>query len=152
MSIGAISGGMSDFSGIQGRMQDMMAQQFAAADADGSGGVSLEEFEGMRANGPSGSANPAGAPSAEEAFARLDADGNGEVTSAEFEPAKPPSPAGNFSPDMLASLLQTQEVSGQTTTLDSLSAAVETEASTEDDLVDGLLDLLSGSEEESEDA
>ncbi len=152
MSIGAVSGGMSDFSSMQARMQDMMAQKFATADADGSGGVSLEEFEGMRADSPMGSAKPAGAPSAAEAFAQLDADGNGEVTSAEFESARPPSPAGDFSPDMLASLLQTQEVSGQTATLDSLVAAAETEVSTEDDLVDGLLDLLSGSEDESEDA
>ncbi len=150
MSIGAVSGGMSDFSSMQVRMQDMMAQKFAAADADGSGGVSLDEFEGMQADSPMGSARPAGAPSAAEAFAQLDADGDGEVTSAEFESARPPSPAGSFSPDMLASLLQTQEVSGQATTLDSLAATAETEVSTEDDLVDDLLDLLTGSEDESE--
>ena len=106
----------------------------------------------MRADSPMDSAKPAGAPSVEEAFASLDADGDGEVTSAEFESGRPPLPSGSFSPDMLAGLLQTQEVSGQSSTLEALTAAAETEVSTADDLVNELLDLLSGSEDDGEDA
>jgi Ca2+-binding EF-hand superfamily protein len=55
---------------------------FQKADANGSGGLSLEEFKSA---GPKGANAPKGAPSVEEAFAQFDTDKSGELNQKELE-------------------------------------------------------------------
>ena len=147
MSIGALSGGGFDFSSLRAQFEQARAAAFEQADADKSGGLSLQELESARAESPFGGANSAGSPSTEEIFAQLDADGNGEVSSTEFTSARPPTPAGGFSPEAFASLLSAQESEGSTSILDLFAASSEEEVSEETDLIGSLLDALEEDEE-----
>jgi hypothetical protein len=70
-------GGMPDFS----RLQDLRQQAFNKADVDGSGGLSIAEFQGLE--GPGG-AKPSEAQ-AEEAFKAFDGDGDGQLTQRELD-------------------------------------------------------------------
>lgn len=150
MSIGAVSGGAPDYSSLRAFFEEQRAAKFETADADRSGGLTLEEFEKLRADSPFASANVAGAPSTEEVFSGLDADGDGEVTQSEFANAKPPGLAGGFSPETFSGLLSAQEQSGSPSILDFLnfsSEETDEEESEETNLVDAFLDILDGSEE-----
>jgi hypothetical protein len=82
MNIGSI-GAMPDFSQLRQAL-------FQRADADGSGGVSLEEFEQLGKNDQAGRVARQNAPSAADMFAKLDGDGDGSVTQSEFDAAAPP--------------------------------------------------------------
>lgn len=147
MSIGGVSSAGFDFSAMRARFQENAMAKFEAADADKSGGLSLDEFKGLQADSPLGSAKPAGAPSAEEMFAKLDADGDGQLTAAE----RPEPPGGNFSPEAFLSLLSAQEgfkAGGFGQTTDLSSATFESSESSENDLVSQLLDALGDSKDE----
>ncbi|MCP5371233.1 MAG: EF-hand domain-containing protein [Hyphomicrobiales bacterium] len=65
-------------------MQKLHQQRFVAADTDGSGGLSLEEFEAVGQNLPSGGQKPPDAPTAAEIFSEIDADGDGNLTQEEL--------------------------------------------------------------------
>ncbi|MFV3076175.1 hypothetical protein [Niveispirillum fermenti] len=67
--------------------QQRAQEKFQAADADGSGGLSLEEFSAAGPKGADANARAAGRPSAEDMFASLDSDGDGNLTQAEMETA-----------------------------------------------------------------
>ncbi|MCB2099708.1 MAG: EF-hand domain-containing protein [Rhodobacterales bacterium] len=75
-------------------MQKLHEQRFAAADTDGSGGLSLEEFEAVGKNMPNGGQKPPGGPAASELFDEIDADGDGVLTleemQAHFQQMAPP--------------------------------------------------------------
>ncbi|NBX66797.1 MAG: hypothetical protein EBQ96_07365 [Proteobacteria bacterium] len=64
---------------------DFSAQRqalFQKADANGSGGLSLEEFKSI---GPKGANAPQGAPSATDVFSKFDANSDGELTQSELD-------------------------------------------------------------------
>lgn len=150
MSISGVSAAGFDFSSLRAQLQDTAAAKFQDADADKSGGLSLEEFEGLRADGPFGSANAAGGPSTEELFSSLDADGDGELTEAE-RPSGPP--GGSFSPDAFSSLLSAQEAFGGvqssgSSILDILNGPYEKSGTPDNDLLGQLLDSISGEADE----
>ncbi|MCW2309645.1 EF-hand domain-containing protein [Rhodobium gokarnense] len=153
MSIGAVSGSMPDFSAMKAMMEDARAERFAKDDADGSGGLSLEEFSDAHENRPQGPAEVAGGPSVEEMFAQLDTDGDGEVTEAELEegaPKGPPPgpPPGEFSSETFSSLLSVQEESSSGSITDLLSSGNEASSeATEEDLLSELMESLIGTEE-----
>ncbi|MEQ9518665.1 MAG: EF-hand domain-containing protein [Parvibaculum sp.] len=90
-----------------------MQERFNAADADRSGGLSVEEFESAFTNSPRGANSAA---SASEIFAQRDGNGDGQITSDEMGPPQGggrPEGAGGGRPmmasDMLSTLLQMQE-------------------------------------------
>jgi hypothetical protein len=56
--------------------------QFAKADQNGDGGLSIEEF---KAGAPQGAQAPKGAPSLDEAFTQFDSDRNGSLSQAELD-------------------------------------------------------------------
>lgn len=149
MSIGGVSSAGFDFAAMRARFQENAMAKFEAADADKSGGLSLDEFKGIQADNPFGSAKPAGAPSAEEMFAKLDADGDGQLTASE----RPQAPGGNFSPEAFMNLLSAQEGFstsgfGQSSMMNLLSAGSESQQSSETDLVSQLMDALTDSTDE----
>ena len=60
----------------------MRQAMFQKADADSSGGLSLEEFQAM---GPKDGKAPQGAPSVSDIFASIDTDSDGSVTQTELD-------------------------------------------------------------------
>lgn len=86
MSISSISGA-NVYAPPAAARQQRAQEKFQAADADGSGGLSLEEFSAAGPKGAGAAARPAGAPGAEELFSSLDSDSDGNVTQAEMETA-----------------------------------------------------------------
>ena len=70
-------------------MAEMRQRMFSKADADGSGGISLDEFKELgkaqKKGGPEGAGKAGGAPDPTEMFSKFDADGNGELTQAELD-------------------------------------------------------------------
>ncbi|NWH09685.1 MAG: EF-hand domain-containing protein [Alphaproteobacteria bacterium] len=80
-SIMGLSGGMPSLAD----MQAMRSRMFETADADGSGGLTLDEMKAAGQNAPTGNSRPAGAPSIEDMFTKMDTDGDGTVTQSEHE-------------------------------------------------------------------
>lgn len=80
--IGAIGGHGSD-------MLQMWKEKMAAADADASGGLSLEEFTKLGESGKAEGASKTGAPDPADIFAKLDGDGDGELSTEEMKPPAP---------------------------------------------------------------
>ena len=119
MQISSLGGGHA-----AAMIQQVRERAFARADADQSGGLSLEEFKAVSPRGRAGSAEDTAAsagtrtrPTAETVFASIDADGDGSLTAQEMAAARPP---GGFGPpgsrglggSTLAALLGTQERHG----------------------------------------
>ncbi len=131
------AGSAVDMAGMQAEIQAKAQDKFATADADGSGGVSLEEFTTAKAEAPEGLAKPAGAPADEEIFAALDGDGDGEVTESE-----------------LMAMKETAKSSGPGGLMELLNGSVQQQPSGEEDLVGELLDTLTedGEDDEEDDA
>jgi hypothetical protein len=78
MNIGSSMGMMPNASA----MSEMRTKMFAKADADGNGGLNIDEFNKMAESSPMGKAS--GVNSA-DAFKKLDADGDGSLTSTELD-------------------------------------------------------------------
>lgn len=78
-------GGVSGTSALQ-QMQAMRTQVFNRSDADGSGGLSVDEFQSLVEAAPGGK-GPPGVDDVEGFFKTADADGNGELTQAELDSA-----------------------------------------------------------------
>ncbi len=78
-------GGVSGTSALQ-QMQAMRTQVFSQSDADGSGGLSVDEFKSMIEAAPDGK-GPPGVEDPESFFKTADADGDGELTQAELDSA-----------------------------------------------------------------
>ena len=87
-------------------MQQMHQKLFAQADADGSGGLSLEEFKSIGQNAPAGKNGRAGAPDPTEMFGKLDSDGDGNLTATEMKAGRPRPP---FGAEASGALLKLQE-------------------------------------------
>ncbi len=87
-------------------MQQMQQKLFAQADADSSGGLSLEEFKSIGQNAPTGKNGRAGAADPTEMFSKLDTDGDGSLTAEEMEAGRPRPP---FSAEASGALLKLQE-------------------------------------------
>ena len=96
-------------------IQQMQKQMFSKADADGNGGLSLEEFKAVGKNMPAGIQLPAGAPDPSKIFAKLDANENGELSQAELANAPHP----NFDAGMSQNILQSLQ-DGETSLADAL--------------------------------
>lgn len=148
MSIDAISAYGVDFSAMRARFQQ--------ADADKSGGLSLEEFEQAGAQSTSGAADPAGQAAAGEMFALLDADANGELSADEVSSAL----NGSISSDSFMSLLAAQEAAQESAAASGvdasaarsqLTATYGSQEGAEDDLLGDLLDSLDEDTDEEED-
>lgn len=121
MNVSSVSGRAMGSSPMA-EMAPQRAQNFRRADADGSGGLGVDEFKAFAAAGPQ---RPEGAPDAatlEADFAAFDTDGDGSLTESElddglrsrFEDARstvdrfggpPPGPRGEGG-DALDALLQ----------------------------------------------
>lgn len=119
--------------------QEDMSEQFAAADADGSGGLSLEEFTAAEENRPKGPGGPEKAgggapPSAEEVFDALDVNEDGQVSQAELAAGKPTAPQEGTAADTLSALLSAQEEAGSSSLLDILTSETSTEESSDNTL------------------
>lgn len=71
-------GGMPSPEQMRAMREKMQAKAFERADADGSGGISKEEFAKVRRDGVDQA-------KADEAFAQIDADGDGTATKDEFK-------------------------------------------------------------------
>lgn len=143
MSFDAVSAFGIDFSAMRAR--------FDQADADKSGGLSLEEFEQAASSGVIGEAGSADQADAAETFASFDADGDGEVTSTEAFTAF----SGNFSSDAFMSLLAAQEsatASGidMSAARSQLTATYGSQEGSESDVLGDLLDSLDDDSEEEE--
>ena len=144
MSLDAISAYGVDFSAMRAKFQQ--------ADADKSGGLSLEEFAHACTDCAPGAAEPADQPGAGEIFALLDADSNGELTSGEASSTL----NGNISPESFMSLLAAQE-SAAASGVDAsagrsqLTATYGSQEGSEDDLLGDLLDSLDDDTDEEED-
>lgn len=92
------------------QMQQARQSLFQKADADGNGGLSLEEFKAAGPKDAQGNAiaPPSGAPSVEDMFASLDSDGDGSLTQSEMDAGfgKKSGPSQSLlSGDMLTQLL-----------------------------------------------
>ncbi len=121
-------------------MKAMRERMFAKVDADGSGGLSVEEFTEMGKNRPGGAKAAGEGPDAAELFAEIDADGNGEVSQAELEehaksrrpsgPPPGPPPGGLLNAETSSSLatLLNEKVDDEGTTLADLLEAADDEA------------------------
>lgn len=136
--MGMIGGGGFDPSQMRAMMgnfnpQDMQAKM-AEADTDGSGGLSIEEFQATDMGAKITEAKAAEGQSIEDVFAQMDADGDGELTQADRE-ARMAERQASFSSDMMSTLLALQEE----------SQAEET------DLVETLTEILDESDSEDED-
>lgn len=79
------------------QMQQARQDMFKKADADDSGGLTLEEFSAAGPTDADGNKidPPAGAASVEEMFASLDTDGDGILSQSEMEAGKPEQPDGS---------------------------------------------------------
>ena len=62
MALDAIAGGSFDLSALRDQFQHMRTERFRQGDTNQSGGLSLEEFKGLRANSPFGSAESVQTP------------------------------------------------------------------------------------------
>lgn len=103
--------GSGIFAEIQNRIAQMRQDRFAAADTDGSGGVSLEEFEAGASESPFAARLEAQGISASDTFATLDVDGDGELTQSEIE-AGDPLNNGSLSSELMSMMLSLQEGEG----------------------------------------
>ena len=103
--------GSTAFAEIQNRIAQARQDRFATADQDGSGGLSLEEFEAGAAESPLAGRLEQQGISAGDKFSELDADGDGELTQSELEAANP-FKNGTLSPDMVSMMLSLQEGGG----------------------------------------
>ena len=74
-------GGGFDPSALQAKIQERIQERFSTADADGSGGLSLEEFS---SSAPSFATQDKVEARFAEALSTSDADGNGELSQEEF--------------------------------------------------------------------
>lgn len=87
MSISSINSS-STYAAASVSRQQRAQERFEAADADKSGGLSLEEFQAAGPkDGEKVGRGGANRPSAEEMFARMDSDGDGSLTQTEMETA-----------------------------------------------------------------
>lgn len=133
--IGGVSAGGMDVQAMRAQIEQLRGQRFAAADTDGSGGLSLQEFEAAASANPVTQAKFAGGANGAAAFARLDADGDGSVTMAELPAGRLKSMGpGAFGPGAMSTLLGLQEIADGTSRatalqsidpLDSLFAATD---------------------------
>lgn len=127
-------GGM-DTSKMMQMMNRMKEQMFSKADADQSGGLSIEEF------GQAGPASQAKKSSDEigKMFAKLDADQDGQLTKAEMEQAKPPN--NGLSDTTMSALF---EMMGQSSGKEKGASGV----AAGDDMTSYLLDMMSQSQKQ----
>ncbi len=124
MQISSMSGGFGAMRAVPTKEQ--REQQFLKADTDGSGGLSIEEFEqGAPADALAKLASSG--PSAENLFKRMDRDGNGELTQGEIENGKPKFDSANMSV-----LIQLQSA-GDTETDQSLAKLLAEDEDEQDD-------------------
>ncbi len=102
---------ISSLGGGQQALASLARSLFKTGDADGSGGISLDEFKVLGKNLPGGKnvseTGASGGPDVAKIFSKIDADGDGSITEAEFTSAKPPQPP--FQSDTFSSLLSIQE-------------------------------------------
>lgn len=111
----------------------MKEQLFAKADANNSGGLTLEEFTASLPEAPTG-ASGAGAASASQMFSDMDTDGDGSVTSAEFASFTPPKPSGTAGLAQMGSGSDILELlNGLSSTEDSSSTSTTTASTSTDD-------------------
>ena len=73
---------------------------FKMLDANGDGGVSLEEFKAHRPPGASDAGADTSRPSPEEVFRKIDKNGDGFLNFEEFKAHRPPRPSGGPSREM----------------------------------------------------
>lgn len=78
------SSGMQN-SALATQMAQMRAQMFKKSDSDSSGGLNVEEFKAMVAQGPGRPPGADASSSIENDFASFDADGDGSLTQTELD-------------------------------------------------------------------
>jgi Ca2+-binding EF-hand superfamily protein len=100
MDVSSVGSGMPSLQ----QMRQFQQQAFSKADANGDGGLTIDEFKSIGQSLPGGKSLPAGAPDAETAFGKIDTDKNGSVTQQELESFKPA-----FDPQTANSMLQAQQ-------------------------------------------
>jgi Ca2+-binding EF-hand superfamily protein len=139
MSVGSIGGGSSVNAAF---LQQMREQMFAKADADQSGGVSLDEFKALGQKHSQGVQAGQNMPSAEEIFASMDADGDGSLSMDEMKPPEggprgagghqgPPPGGPQMSNDLMSALTSLQssddsDSDSSDSTLNDLFASIDT--------------------------
>ncbi len=129
---GAQAGGV-DYAAMRDRFQQMREQKFATIDADGSGGLSLEELQTAAAESPFADKIKDRDMSPEERFAKADTNGDGELTREELDTARQ-NARSKFSNEMMAFMLNMQESGGP--------GAAEAAPTGSDDTIQTLLDAL----------
>jgi hypothetical protein len=158
--------GMSSMGGMSpAQMQQMQQKMFAKADADQSGGISLQEFTNTDQAAKSDASGRANGMDASKMFSKLDADGDGQLTQTEMKP--PQDGRGKLSPEMMSAMLGMQGAGGpagagsaggsaegdmllqlfaqkedDTSQTTQTTSSDETAASTEQDLISQLLDMM----------
>jgi hypothetical protein len=99
--------GMGSMGGMSpAQMQQMQQKMFAKADADQSGGISLQEFSNTGQAEKSDASGRANGMDASKMFSKLDADGDGQLTQTEMKP--PQDGRGKLSPEMISAMLGMQ--------------------------------------------
>lgn len=105
MLIGGAGGSGIDISSMRARMQEAAEARMQKADLDKSGGLSLEEFDGLRTDSPFKSSGPMADKSSEDIFTKLDKNRDGELTKSEF-----PRPSESAMSDkMMSKMMMLQE-------------------------------------------
>jgi len=83
--VSSISSSGTQNSALATQMAQMRAQMFKKSDADSSGGLNVEEFKVMVAQGPGKPPGADSSSSVEDDFASFDTDGDGSLTQTELD-------------------------------------------------------------------
>lgn len=149
MSLDSIASSTLSASSMFQSLQGDRGDRFKSADADASGGISLEEFTAV---GEANGVKSADGVSHEENFAALDADGDGQLNMREIAMGGEPEMDG-LSSDMMSMLLQMQEQSDTQAPPPPPPPPSDDSSSLEaSDLTETLMEMLTSSDDEEEDS